>query len=73
MLDASFQGVQRLFVFILDDTVNGNKNFERDSHEIYFLPEVNITNYNKLIDGRNFHDYRIGNQIKRMIKLEKLQ
>ena len=53
-LDASFQGVRRLFVLAFDNTDNGAKKVERNSHTKYFLPRVNITNYNVLIDGRNF-------------------
>ena len=45
-LDASFQGVNRLFVLAFDNTENGNKKVERDSHRKYFLPRVDITNYN---------------------------
>ena len=55
-LDASFQGVRRLFVLAFDDTNGGNKKVERNSHRKYYLPRVNITNYNVLIDGRNFND-----------------
>ena len=64
-LDASFQGVNRLFVLAFDSTENGNKKVERDSHRKYFLPRVDITNYNVLIDGRNFYDQPISDQIKK--------
>ena len=53
-LDLSFQGVNRFFVLAFDDTNNGANKVLRDSHRKYFLPRVNITNYNVLIDGRNF-------------------
>ena len=66
-LDASFQGVNRLFVLAFDNTNNGNNKVERDSHRKYFLSRVNITNYNVLIDGRNFYDQSINDQIKEMI------
>ena len=55
-LDVSFQGVNRLFALSFDNTENANKNVERDSHRKYFLPRIDITNYNVLIDGRNFYD-----------------
>ena len=54
-LDASFQGVRRLFVLVFDKSEGGAKKVERNSHRKYFLPRVNITNYNVLIDGRNFY------------------
>ena len=58
-LDASFQGVRRLFVLAFDNTDNDAKNVERNSHTKYFLPRVDITNYNVLIDGRNIYDQPI--------------
>ena len=64
-LDASFQGVNRLFVLAFDNTNNGANRVERDSHRKYFLRRVNITNYNVLIDGRNFYDQPINDQIKK--------
>ena len=75
-LDASFQGVNRIFVLAFDNTEDDNKKFERDSHRKYFLPRVDITNCNVLIDGRNFYDQSINDQIKkydeiRMISQEK--
>ena len=41
-LDASFQGVRRLFVLAFDNTDSGDKKVERDSHRKYFLIGVNI-------------------------------
>ena len=35
-LDASFQGVNRLFALAFDNTENGNKKVERDRHRKYF-------------------------------------
>ena len=71
-LDASFQGVNRLFVLTFDDTENGNKKVERDSHRKYFLPRVDITNYNVLIDGRNFYDQPINDQTKKYDEVRKV-
>ena len=65
-VDASFQGVNRLFVLAFDNTNNGNNKVERDSHRKFFLPRVNITNYNVLIGGRNFYDQPINDQIKKV-------
>ena len=45
---------------------NANNRILRDSHRKYFLQRVvNITNYNVLIDGRNFYDQPIDDQIKK--------
>ena len=40
------------------------KKLKKNSHTKYFLPRVNITNYNVLIIGRNFYDQSINDQIK---------
>ena len=71
-LDASFQGVNRLFVLDFDNTGNGNKKAERDSYRKYFLPNVDITNYNVLIDGKNFYDQPINDQIKKYHEIRKI-
>ena len=71
-LDASFQGVNRLFVLAFDNTENGNKKVERDSHRKYFLPREDITNYNVLIDGRNFYDQNISDQIRKYDEVRKI-
>ena len=65
------QGVERLFVLAFDNTDNGNKKVERDCHGKYSLPRVNITNYNVLIDDRNFYDQPLGDQIKKYGKIRK--
>ena len=62
-LDSSFQGVRRLFVLAFNSTTvnvpnnpinNSNNRVLRNSHTKYFLSRVNITNFNVLIDRRNF-------------------
>ena len=71
-LDTSFQGVNRLFVLAFNNTNNDANKVERDSHRKYFLPRVNITNYNVLIDGRNFYDQTINDQIKKFDEIRKI-
>ena len=56
-LDASFQGVNKLIVLAFDNTTldNGNDGLskvKRDDHRKYFVPGVDITKYNVLLDGR---------------------
>ena len=81
-LDASFQGVNRLFVLAFNNTtqnvannpINNTANrVQRDSHRKYFLPRVDITNYNVSIDGRNFMINQLMIKSKSMMKLERLQ
>ena len=70
-LDTSFQGVRRLFVLAFDNADNGAKKVERNSGTKYFLPRVNIINYNVLIDGRNFYDQSVNDQIKKYDDIRK--
>ena len=79
-LDASFQGVRRLFVLAFNNTTvnvpnnpinNTNNRVLRNSHTKYFLPRVNITNYNVLIDGRNFYDQPINDLVKQYEEIRK--
>ena len=72
LLDASFQGVHKLFVHAFDNTNNGDNKVRRNSHRKYFLPRVDITNYNILIDGRNFYDQPINDQIKKYDEIRKI-
>ena len=43
-----------------------------DSHRKYFLPRVNMTIYNVLIDGRNFYDQPIDDQINKYDQIRKI-
>ena len=71
-LDASFQGVRRLFVLVFDNTEDGDKKVERNNNTKYFLPRVNRTNYNVLIDGRNLYDHPINDIIKQYDEIRKI-
>ena len=64
-LDASFQGVKKLSVLAFNDTTvdvpndsinNTNNRVLKNCHTEYFLPRVNITDYNVLINGGSFYD-----------------
>ena len=72
-LDGSFQGANRLFVLAFDNTNNGDNKVERNSHRKYFLPRVNITNYNLLLMAAIFMINQFLIRSKSMMKLEKLQ
>ena len=49
----SFQGVNRLFVLSFENED------QRKSHSTYYLPEVEIKDYNVMIDGKSFLDQPI--------------
>ena len=61
----SFQGVNRLFVFSFE-----NEN-DRKSHSNYYLPKVEIKDYNVIIHSKNVFDQPI-NSLKHLKILEKL-
>ena len=77
-LDAFFQGVTKLCVLAYNNATIANgkddpNRVKRDSHRKYFFPRVNMTNHNVLIDGRNFYDQPISNQIKTYDDIRKIE
>ena len=58
LLDASYQGVKRLFVLAYRERGAASR-VTADSHRSYFLPRVKIKNYNIEIDGSNFYDHQL--------------
>ena len=50
LINPSFQGVNRPFVLAFENEHG------RTSHSTYYLPKVEIKDYNVMIDGRNFFD-----------------
>ena len=55
LVEPSFQGVNRLFVLAFE---NDN---HRTTHDRYYLPNVEIKDYNIMINGENFFDQPIKN------------
>ena len=55
LVEPSFQGINRLFILA----------FENDDHRIinkrYYIPNVEIKDYNVMIDGKNFFDQPVRN------------
>ena len=58
LINPSFQRVNRLFVLSFENE-NG-----RTSHSTYYLPKVEIKDYNVMIDGKNFFDQPINSMNK---------
>ena len=58
MINPTFQGVNRLFELSFE-----NEN-DRTSYSTYYLPKVEIKDYNVMTDGRNFFDQPIKNMNK---------
>ena len=86
-LDAAFQGVNRLFVIAFEDTRVNDPAIDadnpapqnlaanrviRNSYRKYFVPRVNITSYNVLIDGIIFYDQPINDSIRKYDEIRKI-
>ena len=57
LIDPSFQGVNRLFVLSFENEA------QRTSDKRYCLPTTEAKNYNVMIDGQNFFDQPIRNNL----------
>ena len=66
LFNPGFQGVNRLFVLSFE-----NEN-DRISHSTYYLPKVEIKDYNVMIDGRNFFDQPINSMTKTYENIRKI-
>ena len=66
LINPSFQGVSRLFVLSFKDED------DRISHSTYYLPKVELKDYNVMIDGRNFFDQPINNMNKTNENIRKI-
>ena len=83
-LHAAFQGVNRLFVLAFED-IHADEAADapaprnlvanrviRDRYRKYFVPRVDITSYNVLIDGGNFYDQPINDSIRKYDEIRKI-
>ena len=80
VLDTSIPGVNRLFVAGFNDNLAaGGANatdpnrVERNSHRKYFLPRVDIKDYNIFIYGGNFYDQNVSEDFKNYEELRKVK
>ena len=55
LIEPSFQGVNRLFVLAFEN------DDQRTSNKRYYIPNVEIKDYNVMIDGKNFFDQPVKN------------
>ena len=68
-LDPSFQGVNRLFVMAYNSV---NDQPTRNGQRKYYLPRIDLNKYIVIIDGRNFYDNPIENNIEKYRELKKV-
>ena len=66
LINPSSQEVNRLFILSFE---NGD---QRKSHSAYYLPNIEIKNYNVMIDGRNFFDQPIDSMAKTYENIRKI-
>ena len=55
LIEPSFQGINRLFVLAFENDA------QRTSKRRYYIPNVEIKDYNVMIDGKNFFDQPVKN------------
>ena len=55
LIEPSFQGINRLFVLAFEN------DDQRISNKRYYIPNVEIKDYNVMIDGKNFFDQPVKN------------
>ena len=66
LIEPSFQGVNRLFVLAFENDE------QRTSNKRYYIPNVEIKDYNVMIDGKNFFDQPINSMIKTYENIRKI-
>ena len=66
LIDPSFQGISRLFVLSFEN------NTDRKLHTKYYIPKVEMKDYNVPINGRNFFDQLIKNDLKTYDNIKKM-
>ena len=66
LIDPSFQGISRLFVLSFEN------NTDRKLHTKYYIPKVEMKDYNVPINGRNFFDQLIKNDWKTYDNIKKM-
>ena len=55
LVELNFHGINRLFVLLFENDV------QRISNKRYYLPNIEIKDYNVMIDVRNFFDQPVNN------------
>ena len=61
-----------MFVLAYNNTDGDVNKVQRHSNRKYFLPSVKITKYNVLLDGRNFYDTPVSDQVRKYNEVRKV-
>ena len=67
LIDSSFQGVNRLFVLLFENEG------DRKVHTGYYLPKVEIKDYNIIIDGNFFFDQPVKSDMRTYDTIRKIE
>ena len=65
-IDPSFQGVNRLFILSFDNST------DRTVHTKYYLPTVEIKDYNVITNAKNFFDQLVQNDLRTYDDIRKI-
>ena len=71
-LDTASQGVNRLYILAFNNVADNNNQVSRNGYRKYFLPIVEIKDYNVIIDDINFYDQPINGAIKQYHEIRKI-
>ena len=71
-MDTAIPGVNILFVAGFNNNAGDNNRVLRNSHRKYFLPRVDVKDYNVSIDGRNFYGQNISDDFKKYEEIRKV-
>ena len=66
LIEPSFQGVNKIFVLAFENDA------QRTSNKGYYIPNVEVKDYNVMIDGKNFFNQPINNMIKTYENIRKI-
>ena len=66
LIEPSFQGVNRLFILAFEDDA------QRISRKRYYISNIEIKDYNVMIDGKNFFDQPINSMLKTYENIRKI-
>ena len=65
LIGPSFQGVNRLFVLLFENIT------DRAVHTGYYLPKIKIKDCNVMIDGQNFFNQPVKNNLRTYDNIQK--
>ena len=63
LIDPTFTNVNRLFVLCFPRNNNTDSGYSYSNYYVhYYVPKINISEFNVLIDGKSFFDLSVNNE-----------